>query len=83
MLPGRQHLLQANLEKRGQESIKSIATDFEQVDENMHLLDLLENFIVQKEHLFCVVNSKKKLIGIVALEDVMNAVIGVGNLQRH
>ena len=83
MLVYRQHLLQANLEKRGEESVKNIATDFERVDDSMHLLDLLENFILQKEHLFCVVNSKKKLIGVVALEDVMNAVIGVGNLQRH
>lgn len=83
MLVYRQHLLQANLEKKGAENVKTIATDFEQVEDNVRLLDLLEKFIVEKEHLFGVVNNKKKFIGVVALEDVMNAVIGVGNLQRH
>lgn len=49
----------------------------------MGLLDLLEKFILQKEHLFLVVDSEQNIVGVVALEDVINAALGVGNLQHR
>ena len=47
----------------------------------MGILDLLEKFILQKEHLFLVVEDKR-VVGVVALEDAINAALGVGNLQK-
>ncbi|WP_301199250.1 CNNM domain-containing protein [Helicobacter rodentium] len=76
-------ILQASLEKRGKEALKSIAKHITKVESEMGLLDLLEKFIAQKEHLFLVVDSEQNAIGVVALEDVMSATLGVGNLQHY
>lgn len=76
-------ILQASLEKRGKEALKSIAKHITKVESEMGLLDLLEKFIAQKEHLFLVVDSEQNAVGVVALEDVMNATLGVGNLQHY
>lgn len=79
----RQNLLQANLTNKGKESLKSIARQMRQVSVNMQVMSLLKLFILCKEHLFAVVDEKKEFIGIVSLEDTINAIFGVGNLQRH
>ncbi|WP_297813451.1 CNNM domain-containing protein [uncultured Helicobacter sp.] len=79
----KRNILQANLEKRGKEALKSIAKNIIKVESEMGLLDLLEKFILQKEHLFLVIDGKQNIVGIVALEDVINAALGVGNLQHR
>ena len=76
-------ILHASLEKRGKEALKKIAKNITKVESEMGLLDLLEKFILQKEHLFLVVDSEQNIVGVVALEDVINAALGVGNLQHR
>lgn len=79
----RQSILQANLTDKGEQNLKSIARQMRQVSENMQVMSLLKLFILCKEHLFAVVNERREFIGIVSLEDTINAIFGVGNLQRH
>ncbi|TLD83994.1 DUF21 domain-containing protein [Helicobacter sp. MIT 11-5569] len=75
-------ILRTSLEKRNTESLKSIAKNIIKVESQMGVLDLLEKFISHKEHLFLVVDEGQNVVGIVALEDAINAALGVGNLQR-
>lgn len=79
----KKNILQASLEKRGAESLKSIAKNVIRVESQMGILDLLEKFILQKEHLFLVVDTEQNVLGVVALEDAINAALGVGNLQHR
>ncbi|ARJ56958.1 CNNM domain-containing protein [Campylobacter cuniculorum] len=81
----KQNILQKSLENKEKQTLKSIAKTITKVDSNMALLDLLEKFITQKEHLFLVVEKTQteKIIGIVSLNDVIEAVLGVRNLQRE
>ena len=64
-----------------EESLKTISKNITKVESQMGILDLLEKFILQKEMLFLVVEDKR-VVGVVALEDAINAALGVGNLQR-
>ena len=48
----------------------------------MQVMSLLKLFILRREHLFVVVDEVG-FVGVVSLEDAINAVLGVGNLQRH
>ncbi|MCH5322025.1 MAG: DUF21 domain-containing protein [Helicobacter sp.] len=100
LLVYKRNVLHASLENKEKEPLKSIARAITSVDTNILLLDLLEKFIIQKEHLFLVVEktqsdekqtkiieavetTKGQIIGIVSLDDVINAVLGVGNLQTE
>lgn len=78
----KKNILHASFENRSKDTLKSIAKNIIKVDSQMGLLDLLEKFISQKEHLFLVVDSEQNVVGIVAMEDVINAALGVGNLQH-
>lgn len=78
----KKNILHASFENRSKDTLKSIAKNITKVDSQMGLLDLLEKFISQKEHLFLVVDSEQNIVGIVAMEDVINAALGVGNLQH-
>ena len=49
----------------------------------MQVLMLLRLFILRHKHLFAVLDKNKNLVGVVSLEDTINAVLGVGNLARH
>lgn len=79
----RQSILRSNLTDKGKESLKSIARQMRQVSENMQVMTLLKLFVLCREHLFAVVNEQKEFVGVVSLEDTINAIFGVGNLQRH
>lgn len=79
----RKEILQANLKDKGDQPIKSIAKEFHTVKENMQVLMLLRLFILRHKHLFAVLDKNKNLVGVVSLEDTINAVLGVGNLARH
>lgn len=79
----RKEILQANLKHKGQEPLKSIAKPFTSVKESMQVLMLLRLFILRHAHLFAVLDKKGNLVGIVTLEDALNAVLGVGNISRH
>lgn len=78
----RQNILRANLAHKGHESLKSIAKEVRQVSASMQVMSLLKLFILRREHLFVVVDEVG-FVGVVSLEDAINAVLGVGNLQRH
>lgn len=79
----RQSVLAANLTNKGKESLKSIAKNMRFVSENMQVMALLKLFVICREHLVGVVDENKQFVGIVSLEDAINAVFGVGNLQKH
>ncbi|TLD87318.1 CNNM domain-containing protein, partial [Helicobacter sp. MIT 05-5294] len=79
----KKNILRSNLEEKGAESLQAIAKNIFKVESQMGVLDLLEKFISQKEHLFLVVDETQKVVGIVALEDAINAALGVGNLQQR
>lgn len=86
----KRNILRASLENKEKQSLKSIAKKMTRVDINVSLLDLLEKFIAQKEHLFLVVQnfqtsetSKELILGVISLDDVIKAVFGVGNLQTR
>lgn len=79
----RQSVLAANLTNKGKDSLKSIAKNMRLVSENMQVMALLKLFVICREHLVGVVDENKQFVGIVSLEDTINAVFGVGNLQKH
>ena len=79
----RQSVLAANLTNKGKDSLKSIAKNMRLVSENMQVMALLKLFVICREHLVGVVDENKQFVGIVSLEDTINAVFGVGNLQQH
>ncbi|HSG30809.1 MAG TPA: CNNM domain-containing protein [Thermodesulfobacteriota bacterium] len=61
-----------------------IAPDF--VPTNMLLHDLLDRFLITRRHLFCVENKNEQYVGVVALEDVLEFLIGdeiVDELDLH
>lgn len=79
----RQSVLASNLTNKGESALKSIAKNMRLVSENMQVMALLKLFVICREHLVGVVDKNKQFVGIVSLEDAINAVLGVGNLQRH
>lgn len=79
----RQNILRANLANKGKDKLKSIAKEIGQVSANMQVMNLLRLFVMSKEHLFAVVDDAKEFVGIVSLEDTVNAILGVGDLKRH
>lgn len=79
----RKSIMQARIEGKKKKSLKHLARNITKVNEDLGLLDLLEYFIIKKEHLFVVIDNAENIIGIVSLEDVTNAVLSVGNVQRH
>ena len=62
--------------------LKDFAKDITKIEENVSLLDLLEQFINKKEHLFAVVDKRNNLVGIVSLDDVIMATLSVGTLKK-
>ncbi len=74
----RKNILQARLNGKKKKPLKVFAKHITKVEEHLGLLDLLEKFISKKEHLFLVVDSRDNLVGIVSLDDVINAVLNVG-----
>ncbi len=79
----RQSVLASNLTNKGESALKSIAKNMRLVSENMQVMALLKLFVICREHLVGVVDKNKQFVGIVSLEDAINAVLGVGNLQKH
>lgn len=79
----RKDILRSNLKNKDKEILKNIAKPFNTVQENKQVLMLLRLFILRHAHLFIVLDKKGDYIGIVTLEDALNAVLGVGNLSRH
>ena len=79
----RQSVLASNLTNKGESALKSIAKNMRLVSENMQVMALLKLFVICREHLVGVVDKNKQFVGIVSLEDTINAVLGVGNLQKH
>lgn len=77
----RKHILQAMLDKKKKKPLKHFAKEITRVNENMNLLDLLEQFISKKEHLFAVIDTRENLVGIVSLDDVISATLSVGDTQ--
>ena len=77
----KKRILSESLKGGEEESLKTISKNITKVESQMGILDLLEKFILQKEMLFLVVEDKR-VVGVVALEDAINAALGVGNLQR-
>lgn len=63
-------------------TLKSIAKNMRFVRDNMQVMALLKFFVICREHLVGVIDENKQLLGIVSLEDTINAVFGVGNLQN-
>ena len=79
----RQSVLASNLTNKGESALKTIAKNMRLVSENMQVMALLKLFVICREHLVGVVDKNKQFVGIVSLEDTINAVLGVGNLQKH
>lgn len=79
----RKNIMQAKIEGKKKKPLKHLARNITKVNEDLGLLDLLEYFIIKKEHLFVVIDNTENIIGIVSLEDVTNAVLSIGNVQRH
>lgn len=77
----RKNILRAMLDKKKKKPLKDFAKQISRVDENLNLLDLLEQFISKKEHLFVVINKKEQLLGIVSLDDVIHATLSVCDIQ--
>ena len=73
----RKKILQAMLDKKKKKPLKHFASEVAFVDMNLTLFDLLKLFINKKEHLFVVIDKKKNLVGIVSLDDVISATLGV------
>lgn len=79
----RQSILAGNLTDKGKSTLKSIAKNMRLVRDNMQVMSLLRLFVLCREHLVGVVDENKQFVGVVSLEDTINAVLGVGNIQRH
>lgn len=73
----RKKILQAMLDKKKKKPLKHFASEVAFVDMNLTLFDLLKLFINKKEHLFVVIDKRKNLVGIVSLDDVISATLGV------
>ena len=78
----RKNILQAMLNGKKKKMLKDFAKDITKIEENVSLLDLLEQFINKKEHLFAVVDKRNNLVGIVSLDDVIMATLSVGTLKK-
>lgn len=63
--------------KKKKKPLKHFASEIAFVDMNLTLFDLLKLFINKKEHLFVVIDKRKNLVGIVSLDDVISATLGV------
>ncbi|TQR53173.1 CNNM domain-containing protein [Campylobacter troglodytis] len=77
----RREILKASLAKKGEESLKNIAKELRLVSSKMRVFTLLKLFILRQEHLFLVIDKKRAFVGVVSLEDAIEAVLGVGNLK--
>lgn len=87
-LAHRKRILHANLNGDGEQRLDCIAKPMRKVKADMPVLALLRLFVMKREHLFGVVESSATdsngaFVGVVSLEDAINAVLGVGDLQKH
>ncbi|STQ86673.1 DUF21 domain-containing protein [Helicobacter muridarum] len=73
----RKDILQSHLKGKKKKALKSIARNITKVQENLGLLDLLDLFINKKEHLFVVLDDRNNIVGIVSLDDVIDAILNV------
>ncbi len=72
-----QTLLEESLEERGNNQIKEVLMNVYKVSENIPVSNLIDLFVKRKTHLFVVYDEYGQTSGIVTLEDVIEALLGV------
>ncbi|MEQ9619065.1 MAG: hemolysin family protein [Deltaproteobacteria bacterium] len=82
----RRDVLMTMLKSERERDLHSIMISPDFVGEDMLLDELLNRFIISRRHLFCVKNEKGEFTGVVALEDIIESLIGeeiVDELDIH
>lgn len=72
-----QAILEESIEDRDDKKVKDIAMDVYKVSENIPVSNLIDLFVKRKTHLFVVYDGYGQTSGIVTLEDVIEALLGV------
>ncbi len=72
-----QAILEESIEERNGTLMKDIALDIHRVSENIPVSTLIDQFVKRKTHLFLVHDNYGQTAGIVTLEDVFEALLGV------
>ncbi|MEJ2489177.1 MAG: hemolysin family protein [Sulfurovaceae bacterium] len=72
-----QAILEESIEERNGTLMKDIALDIHRVSENIPISTLIDQFVKRKTHLFLVHDNYGQTAGIVTLEDVFEALLGV------
>lgn len=72
-----QSILEESIENRDNKKVKDIAMNVYKVSENIPVSNLIDLFVKRKTHLFVVTDEYGQTSGIVTLEDVIEALLGV------